>query len=172
MLALVVASVLSISDAIIYNLSPTAQIKHVYSEITSHNRVPVLPLELRKDHDDICQNTLTANAYTDGTKIVVCAGLLNPRSDAPVDNEDQLAFVLAHEEGHLSPDVYHLPAMKVELGADKKAMEYLRHTHYDACKGAKWLLKTGDGGYSYDEKGNKTGYHPGGKERYKALGCN
>lgn len=73
-----------------------AQITRIMNDITAVSHMPDLPYEISLIHSDI------VNAYAmPGGKFVVFSGLYDPR-DGMVQDEDELAFVIAHEIAHVN----------------------------------------------------------------------
>lgn len=94
------------------------------------------------------------NAYSDGRDIVVYTGLLKHATYSNV------AFVLGHELGHHYLQ-HKMSNWSNEYAADKAGYVYAEHAGYNACKAADILKSWPDSSKS----------HPGGLDRYKALGC-
>jgi len=119
----------------------------------------------------VLEENPTINAYTDGTKVVIYRGMLDY-----VQNDDELALVLAHEIAHdmlkhvAYPEfsVDQLTTSVAEANADKMGALYMLKAGYSVCNGRElWhrFEKT---------EGNYQGFdHPTYGYRYNELnvGC-
>lgn len=169
----VITFALSFSSVILYKSytaelvgnAKIAHIQEIYKKLVQHtgmgNEMPGLI---------IVQNP-TFNAYSAVGRIVFFTGLLDS-----LENDDQIAWILAHELAHqtlrhvfiINKKLADLDIVHIEANADKMGGFYMMAAGYDICKGreAIRIMKNNTSG---DYLG---GNHPGYAYRFNELNIN
>lgn len=107
----------------------TKTVQEVFNKLAKSTGAPdiIEPLQIL-DSDEV-------NAWTDGKNITITTGLMKH-----IENNDELALVLAHEMGHvLNGDVTRgdqpMDPRVIEANADKMGAFIMMRAGFDVCKG-------------------------------------
>lgn len=138
MIKIILAGTLSCAS-----ISHAYDVQNIYDRIVAANpEVRVVPIIVKKGVLSWC-----SVACNTGKEIIIAEETLSI-----VSNEDELAGMIGHEEGHFT--------YKNEMQADLLGLQYAESAGYNYCKAAQ-IIKT----YEGDD------VHPTGAIRYKNTGC-
>lgn len=125
----------------------------IYSKLIRENNLPSYHIYIKGEE---------INAYYDEQfiSIIVTRSLLNT-----IQNEDELAIVLAHELAHAKyhdvKSILETTDWSIELRADQLGGQYAKTAGYDICRGMQWIKRYGE-----PDKD-----HPPGNYRANKMGC-